>query len=255
MIGVGQEERTGMASDPYDSFADRYDWMTQKDPEREEFFRQLFQNRRISDVLDCACGTGMDLMMFHSFGCNVVGSDLSDAMLTRARKNLIEAGLEIPVRKVDFRELEKSYTAQFDAVVCLSNAINEVLDEEELHRALRSMKAVLRPGGILVFDQGQSDATMKNPLQCDPVINNRDFSRLFVLEYSKNLMKVNIFDFVHTEEMCGFYTTSVNVAIRLKDDWDRLLSETGFDNVEYFGDFKLSVFDKQSSRRLIAVAQ
>ena len=239
-----------MERDPYENFADRYNWMAQKDLEREKFFGQIFKNHRISDVLDCACGTGLDLMMFHSFGCNVEGSDLSDAMLTRARKNLTEAGLEIPVRKVDFRNLEESYTKQFDAVVCLSNAINEVLNEEDLHRALRSMKAVIRPGGIFVFDQGQSDATMKNPPLFDPVINNRDFSRLFTLEYSNNLMKVNIFDFIHTEERSGFYATSVNVAIRLKADWDRSLAGTGFNNVEYFGDFHFSPYDKQTSRRL-----
>jgi len=244
-----------MASDPYESFAERYDWMTQNDPEREAFFGQLFQSHNIVGVLDCACGTGIDLIMFHSFGCNVVGSDLSDAMLDRSRKNLTEAGLEIPVKKADFRELEKSYTAQFDAVVCLSNAINEVLEEEEIHRALQSMKGVLRPGGILVFDQGQSDATMKNPPKFDPVINNRDFTRLFVIEYSKKLMKVNIFDFIHTKKKFGFYASSVNVAIRLKDDWVRLLSKTGFRNAEYFGDFNFSEYDKQSSQRLIAVAQ
>ncbi|MFH1076078.1 MAG: class I SAM-dependent methyltransferase [Pseudomonadota bacterium] len=106
--------------------------MIQKDPEREEFFMQLFQNHRVSDVLDCACGTGIDLIMFHSFGCNVVGSDLSNAMLSQARKNLAEAGLEIPLKNVDFCQLENNYTAQFDAVVCLTSAINEVLDEEEL---------------------------------------------------------------------------------------------------------------------------
>lgn len=244
-----------MANDPYEDFADRYDWMTQKDPVRENFFRQLFQKHRVSDVLDCACGTGMDLMMFHSFGCHVVGSDLSEAMLTRARKNLMEAGLEIPVRKVDFRKLEKSYTVPFDAVVCLSNAINEVLDEEGLHQALCSMKAVLRPGGILVFDQGQSDAMMKDPPPFDPVINNRDVSRLFVLEYSGDLMKVNIFDFVHTEEQHGFYATAVNLALRLKDAWDRSLSKAGFKNVDYFGDYRFTTYETQTSRRLIAVAQ
>jgi len=117
------------------------------------------------------------------------------------------------------------------------------------------MKGVPRPGGILVFDQVQSDAAMKNPPKFDPVLNNRDFSRLFVLEYSQNLMEVNIFDFIHAEEKFGFYASSVNVAIRLKDDWGRLLSEVGCSNVDYFGDFKFSEYDKKSSQRLIAVAQ
>lgn len=244
-----------MTTDPYESFAERYDWMYQKDPVREGFFRQLFEDYRVSDVLDCACGTGKDLIMFQFLGFNAVGSDLSDAMLTQAGKNFAEVGIEVPVNKLDFRELEKNYTSEFDAVICLSNSINEVLEETEVHRAIQSMKAVLRPGGILVLDQGQSDAMMKNPPKFDPVLNNRDFSRLFVLGYSVDIMKVNIFDFIHTEDRCAFYSTSVNVAIRLKDDWDRLLSKAGFTKVEYFGDFRFFAYDKQSSKRLIAIAQ
>jgi SAM-dependent methyltransferase len=206
-------------------------------------------------MLDCACGTGLDLIMFHSLGCNITGSDLSAAMLSHARKNLAAAGLDIHVREMDVRDLPKYHSDQFDAVVCLSNSINEILDEVEVVRALRSMNAVLRPGGIMVLDQGQTDASMNNPPKLDPIINNQDFSRLFVLEYSKDVMKVNIFDFIHTEDNCSFHNTSVNIAIRLKDKWEILLSEAGFTSVDYFGDWELSEYDKQSSRRLIAVAR
>jgi SAM-dependent methyltransferase len=244
-----------MTTDYYESFSERYDWMYQKDQIREEFFRQLLKDYSVTQVLDCACGTGRDLIMLHSLGFNVAGSDLSEAMLAQARKNLDAIGIDVPIKKVDFRELESDYTSQYDAVLCLSNSINEILDEPEVHRALQSMKAVLRTGGILVLDQGQSDAMMKNPPKFDPVTNTRDFSRLFVLEYSKEVMKVNIFDFIHTEERCAFYSTSVNVAIRLKGDWERLLSNAGFTNTKYFGDFRFSPYDKQSSRRLIVVSQ
>lgn len=242
-------------SDPYEDFADRYDWMNLQDPARKEFFRQLFEKHSVSDVLDCACGTGTDLIMFHSLGQKVVGSDLSNAMLRQAQKRLKEAGLDFPLKKADFRELEKHFKRQFDAVVCLTNSINEVLEESEVLRALRSMKAVLRPGGILVFDQGQSDAMMKSPPRFDPIINNRDFSRLFILDYSADVMQVNIFDFVHTEENCEFHNTTVNIAIRLKNDWERILSDVGFSNVQYFGDIDFTPYDKDTSRRLIAVAR
>ncbi|MEN6422448.1 MAG: hypothetical protein ABFD76_10930 [Smithella sp.] len=39
--------------DPYKDFAD-YDWMIQKDPEREELFMHVFQNHRIFNMHDCA---------------------------------------------------------------------------------------------------------------------------------------------------------------------------------------------------------
>lgn len=242
-------------SDPYEGFADRYDWMNLHEPARKAFFRQLFEKHSVSDVIDCACGTGTDLIMFHSLSRSVVGSDLSYAMLRQAQKKLKEAGLDFPLKRADFRELDKHFKRQFDAVVCLTNSINEVLEESEVLRALRSMKAVLRPGGILVFDQGQSDAMMKNPPRFDPIINNRDFSRLFVLDYTANVMQVNIFDFVHTEKKCEFYNTIVNVAIRLKNDWERILSAVGFSNVQYFGDIDFTPYDKETSRRLIAVAR
>ncbi len=243
-----------MNTDPYENFGERYDWMVQKDPAREEFFRRLFEKHQVTDVLDCACGTGHDLILFRSIGCNVTGSDLSDAMLAQAKKNLSSAGLNIALKKADFRELEKSHSSTFDAVVCLTSAINEVLDEDEVRRALQSMKARLRSGGILVFDQGVSDAMMKNPPRFDPVINNRDFSRLFVLEYTDKIMNVNIFDFVHTEQVSDFYTAKVHLAIRLKDNWDRLLAEAGFSKVDYFGGMDFAEYDKETSKRLIAVA-
>ncbi len=244
-----------MLKDTYEGFAERYDWMKGSNPAREQFFRQLFEKHRVSKVLDCACGTGVDLIMFHKMGVLVFGSDLSDAMLARARKNIEEAHVEIPVQKANYCELPNHYTTEFDAVVCLTSAIDEPLEDAETLRALLSMKTVLRPGGILVFDQGNSDATMRNPPRFDPVINNRDYTRLFVIDYAGDIQTFIIFDFVHTQEITDFRYTTVRIRIRLQDSWKKLLSEAGFDKVEFFGDWESTPYDKESSRRLIVVAQ
>jgi ubiquinone/menaquinone biosynthesis C-methylase UbiE len=241
--------------DLYESLADRYDWMKMGDPVREEFFRRLFRKNGVYRALDCACGTGKDLIMINSFGCKIAGSDLSDAMLAQARKNLAGAGLKLNLRKVDFRELETCFAKPFDAVVCLSSAINEVLEDSEAIRALKSMKSVLRPGGILVFDQGVSDAMMKDPPAFDPIVNSRDFSRLFTMEYADDLMTVNIFDFVHTQERCDFRKTSLCLRIRLQDKWEQIIRKAGFRKIGFFGDWEFAPYDKTVSKRLIAVLQ
>ena len=49
--------------------------------------------------------------------------------------------------------------------------------------------------------------------------------------------------------------TTVNVAIRLKNDWERILSDVGFSKVQYFGDLDFTPYDKDTSRRLIAVVR
>ena len=41
------------------------------------FFERLFSENQVKRVLDCACGTGHELLIFHSLGCETVGSDLS----------------------------------------------------------------------------------------------------------------------------------------------------------------------------------
>jgi SAM-dependent methyltransferase len=241
--------------DAYEGFAERYDWMKQENPVRQEFFRQLFARHNVARVLDCACGTGRDLIMLHWMGFQASGSDLSDAMLTEARKNLAQAQADIPIQKVDYRDLPSHWDTEFDAVVCLTNSINEPLKDTETLRALRSMKSVLRPGGILVFDQGQSDASMRNPPRFAPILNNRDFTRFFAIDYSGDIQTVHIFDFIHTQEACDFHHVTIRIRIRLRDSWNQILGEAGFAEVEFFGDWDSTPYDRESSRRLIAVAK
>lgn len=243
-----------MTKDTYKGFAERYDWMVSEDPVRRKFFGQLFAEHGVKKVLDCACGTGHDLIMFHSIGCEVFASDLSESMLAQARKNLSAAGIDVPLIRADFRYLPESFDVQFDAVVCLTNSINEVLTDEETLQTLQSMKAVLRDGGLLVFDQGQSDATMKNPPKFDTVVNNRDWTRFFVLEYSEDVMTVNIFDFVHTETTSDFNHSKVDVRIRLQDSWTKILKEAGFSDVKFLENWDWTPYTKETSRGMIVVA-
>ena len=56
-----------------------------------------------------------------------------------------------------------------------------------------------------MFDQGQTDAKMKNPSKFDLILNERDYSRLFVMDYLDKEMEVHVFDFVHTESEKDFY--------------------------------------------------
>jgi glycine/sarcosine N-methyltransferase len=243
-----------MLEDPYSDLAERYDWMLFSNLVRDDFFRRLFEIHNVTTVLDCACGTGSDLILFNSFGCDVHGADLSEAMLAQAREKLSDANLSIPIKKADFRDLAEHFKSNFDAVVCLSNAINEPLQDDKTLRALRNMRAILRDGGILVFDQGQTDATMKKPPRFDPIVNERDYSRLFVIDYFENKMEVHMFDFIHTESERDFRHNSFHIRIRLKDSWDLILREAEFTKIEYFGDWQFTPYDKEHSRRLIAVA-
>ena len=244
-----------MTTDPYKDFAERYDWMKLNNPARDQFFLVLFEKHNVKNVLDCACGTGHELILFSSFGCEVQGSDISDSMLEQAKDNLSKANLNLPLKKVDFRSLDQHFEPQFDAVVCLTSAITEPLEEADALKALSSMRNVLKDGGVLVFDQGQTDAKMNNPPKFDLIVNERDYSRLFVMDYMDNQMEVHAFDFMHSESERDFRHNLFRLRIRLQDEWHRMLEQVGFRKIEYFGDWQFGTYNKDTSMRLIAVAE
>jgi SAM-dependent methyltransferase len=98
-------------------------------------------------VLDVACGTGKSLLPLVRRGYQGAGCDLSAAMLARARAALPET----PLHRADMRALPRSIGV-FDWITCLDDALNYLLGDDDLARALASMARLLRAGGLLTFD-------------------------------------------------------------------------------------------------------
>ena len=222
----------------YRGFAERYDLFFNRfgehDPVVFGFFRKLFSENQVHSVLDCACGTGQDLHLFHSLGCVVFGSDISASMLAQAEKNLTECGVRIPLKKADYRELPQHFGRQFDAVVCLSTSIAEMPNESEVLRALRSMREVLRDGGILVLTQGTTDKQWQEKRRFILAANRKDFSRLFVIDYFDGGARFNVLDIFHGEEASDFKVWSIDYAqILLRDDQERMLKASGFGVLDF----------------------
>jgi hypothetical protein len=95
---------------------------------------------------------------------------------------------------------------------------------------------------------------MRDPPRYAPVVNDPDFTRVFVMDYEDTVMTVHILDFTHASAEARFDESTVRLRIRLQADWTRLLRGAGFSTVALYGDWKDTPYDTQVSRRLIAVA-
>jgi len=246
--------------DPYEGFAERYDLLFgefgRHDAAVVEFYRKLFADAGVRSVLDCSCGTGRDLHLFHTLGCEVVGSDVSESMLAQARKNLAGCGLDVALHRIDYRELPQHLDRTFDAVVCLATSIAEMPDEPEVLRGFNSMRQALRDGGILVLTQGTTDKQWNDKPRFIPAVISPEFSRVFVIDYSERGARYNVLDICHGEQGRDFKVWSIDYGqILLRDDQERLLTAAGFRTVDFYGSYHFEPYDKEASDRLIAVAR
>jgi SAM-dependent methyltransferase len=120
-------------------------------------------------VLDVGCGTGKSFLPLVRRGYRVTGCDISPEMLAEARRT---APPHVRLVEADMRDLPD--LGRFDLVTCLDDAVNYLLGEDDLTRAMASMARALAPRGLLVFDTNtlatyDSDYTGAQVVQTDDV--------------------------------------------------------------------------------------
>jgi SAM-dependent methyltransferase len=112
-------------------------------------------------VLDLACGAGRHAVEMAARGYNVVGYDLSLAMLARAADEAHERKQKLNFLHGDMRDM--GFEEMFDGIYCWSTSFGYFDDEknqlvaQRIHRALRS-------GGMLLLDLANRDfVTQRQP--------------------------------------------------------------------------------------------
>jgi ubiquinone/menaquinone biosynthesis C-methylase UbiE len=141
--------------DPYRQLAPLYDLMT-ADPGIQAIYREFrraltnavaVHRLRPRVLLDLACGTGNSAIPWaRNKGRTVIGVDVSKAMLRVARRK----SQRVRWVRQDLTRLTLDVTA--DVATCHFDALNHVLDTNDLQRVFANTSCLLRPGGLFLFD-------------------------------------------------------------------------------------------------------
>lgn len=101
-------------------------------------------------VLDLACGTGNMSLRLASRGYTVTGIDRSEHMLAVARQKAGDHRLFVSFIQDDIKAFRTD--SQFDAVVCIFDSLNYLLEASDIQSCFKSVFQALKPGGYFVFD-------------------------------------------------------------------------------------------------------
>jgi ubiquinone/menaquinone biosynthesis C-methylase UbiE len=102
------------------------------------------------DIFDCTCGIGTQALGLAGRGHRVVGMDISEESVARAKREADSLALRLAVVVGDMKALPMR-PSSFDIVVSGDNAIAHLLTRRDLLTALSEMRRVLRVGGLLVI--------------------------------------------------------------------------------------------------------
>ena len=100
--------------------------------------------------VDLACGTGTLSRELCSLGYEMIGVDLSEEMLTEARRIAAENDQDITFVRQDMRELELWGAADF--IVCCLDSLNHLSGLDDLRKTVERASMFVCDGGLFIFD-------------------------------------------------------------------------------------------------------
>jgi len=111
--------------------------------------KEIDYNKEIK-ILDIGCGTGRHSIELSKRGYNVVGIDLSESLLKRAKEKAFEQNLKIVFQRHDARNLP--FLHEFDLVIMLCEGAFPLMETDEMNfQILQNASNALKLQGKLIF--------------------------------------------------------------------------------------------------------
>ena len=230
----------------YKELADEYEILNPREDiyKQKNFFKEIIEKYHIKSCLDCACGLGWHLEMINELGVKCYGSDISEEMINICEENL--KGEDIVLKVGDFRDLDSCWERKFDIIICVTSALNHMQDDEEIIKALKSMRERLSDNGVLIIASGVSDALIINKPKLIPAKLYSDKAVYFFLEYFDDKVTFNIFNIRKTQYSFEHSLNTMTLSLISRERFEKCSSKAGFRNGDVYGDFELNEYVKDS---------
>jgi len=195
-----------------------------------------------SEILDLACGKGRHSIFLNKIGYTVTGVDLSISSIDYAKK------FENKTLCFKQHNMSHAFPKKFDAVFNLFTSFGYFENEEDNLKTIRSIKKSLKKEGVGVIDFFNTSYVIKNLVPFETKIID---SITFTI---KRHVKDNyIYKDIYFEDNGEKFHFTEKVKALTLSDFNAYFKQTNSKLKGCFGDYDLTPFELESSKRLILI--
>ena len=200
--------------------------------------------RKEDRILDVACGTGQySLALLEEGFCNIDAIDLDRSMIDQAA----EKTGKIDFITGDMLKLREYYKGLYDLIFCTGNSISHLNSPGDAGAFISDCCSLLAPGGKLIVQIINYDRIYAKTITALPLIvkDGIVFERNYILRDGKVT-----FSGILTIDNKKF-ESSVELLVLKRDELLSLFEDNGFTQINEYGGFDSSPYDRGSSYALV----
>jgi SAM-dependent methyltransferase len=244
----------------YDKIARFYD--VEHDALTDDLFMyENFARRCGGPILELGCGTGRVALHLARAGFEVIGLDISSAMLAMARSKLGRAGLfaRAYLFQADLRSF--ALAQQFPMAILAINTFMHFLTVAEQVRVLANVRHHLKPDGWLIVDLPCADRSLPletgehltiNQVLTDPHTGQTIFKLVSATVDLATQTQYLSLAYDETGEGGAVHRTTASFQVHyfFRYEMELLLDKAGFGLEALYGSYDLDPFDSDSGRMI-----
>lgn len=242
----------------YEEFAAEYDNMTRFDerlPKERAMLQAWIERYRFASAIDVACGTGLHAIILAQAGIQMVGADLSNAMLARAQGHAEQLNARVEWVQASMERASLHVTKTFDAAFCLGNSLPHLLTPQEFEAAANSFSRLLHPGGILVVQLLNYARILAEKERIVGVHRHDAAEYVRFYDFLDPLIRFNVLTIQWQDHRAASTLDFTTLYPYQQHEIEAMLARHGFGEFEWFGDMQFHSFSQEQSPNLVVAAR